>query len=160
MKRKYEYIVVVLLAILLMLLASCRSKRVAIVEKLDSVAIHNVSLEDSIRSDVSFSFEEMMVRTLSPALPRYGEGDSVQSLRMVEVDGRKVPVVIREVRVVNGRFEKCEQEVKKKQVCDSLNVSSEKHTSPLSPPPKPNCWFIIGMMIGVIIIIIASRARS
>lgn len=141
------------------LLSSCKTKR-AIVEKSDSVAIHNVCLSDSIRSDVSFVFDEMLIRTLSPALPRYGEGDSVQSLRMENSAGKKVPVVIRDVRVVNGRIEKTTKQVKKKQVCDTLNVSSEKHTTPLSPPPKPNCWFIVGMLIGVVIIIFASRVRS
>lgn len=128
------------------LLSSCKTKR-AVTEKSDSVAIHNVCLSDSIRSDVSFVFDEFDVFVYDSL-----DVDSVAPNQRLHL--------VKHICISNGRIEQTNQEIKKKQVCDTLNVSSEKHTTPLSPPPKPNCWFIIGMIIGLIIIIIASRTRS
>jgi len=110
--KKIEYFAIVLLAVLLMLLASCRSKRVAIVEKSDSVAIHSVSLEDSIRSDVSFAFDEMLLYIPLDTSITCNDSSAGKPLNV----STKLPLrgLGGLVRVVNGRFEKREQEVKKK----------------------------------------------
>ncbi len=147
MKRKYEYIVVVLLAMLLMLLASCRSKRMSVTEKTDSVAIHNVCLSDSIRSDVSFVFDQFDVFVFD-------------SLDVDSVVPNQRSHLVKHICISNGRIEQTSQEVKKKQVCDTLSISSEKHTSPISPPPRLNRWLFIGVLFGIVLIIIASRARN
>ncbi len=151
MNKKYDFYIIYALAIVLMLLASCKSKQ-TVQESAEATAIHNVSLEDSIRSDVSFSFDEMLLYIPLDTSITCNDSSAGKPLNV----SKKLPLwgLGGLVRVVNGRFEKSGQEVKKKQVCDTLKISSEKHTSVISPPPRYHYYLALALIILLIILVL------
>jgi len=135
--RKYELIFAFILALILMFLASCRSKEVVMNEQVDSVAVRAFSLADIRSKMLDFSFDSMCFEV----------DDTCQSVKAksyrVKVMGGKI------------RAESLESRAESSEKKDSVAVKSEYHEEKTIASQKGLCrWWLILIAIGGVLAIV------
>jgi len=137
--RKYELIFAFILAMILMFLASCRSREVAVSEQVDSVCVSNTLIADMRRQVVDFCFDSMCVEV-------------VDTCREVEEEGRSFRVKVMGGRV---RAESLEHRAERSEKRDSIKVRSEYHEERIGKTSGRGCWgWILVSLILVVLIVV------
>lgn len=138
--RKYELWIAFVLAMILMFLASCRSKQVVINEQVDSVSVKAFTLADMWSQRLDFSFDSMCF-----------EVDDTCMLE--DVKGRAC-----KVKVMGGRMRVQSEQSSVVEKRDSDRVQTEYRSEKMVKPPEHDCmtyiWvlaFILAIVFGVII---------
>jgi len=138
--RKYELILAFILAMILMFLASCRSKEVVINEQVDSVSVREFSLADIRSQMLDFSFDSMEI-----VADTVGGGKLLDISYKLKIKGGRV------------RAESLESRAERSEKRDSVKVKSVYHEERRMEASKSRgvviiliCFivFVIGMVVG------------
>jgi len=147
--RKYEIWIAFVLALILMFLASCKSKQVTINEQVDSVSVSTFSLADIRSQMLDFSFDSMEIVVADSPM-------NVANVANVARCHNRFSVKIKGGRM---RAESSESRAERSEKRDSVKVKSEYHEEKTIGSQKGigRWWFVVIAGGVLVILIILSR---
>ncbi len=149
MKRKYEYIAIFLLALVLMLLASCSTKQTCIAESMDSVRIATLNHSMFECEDIEFDFDSMIIVTdacVNPcinAIPK-GSESSNQHSQMILVKGGSIKTNTEKKSITNST--------------DSTRMKKDIFVESTTKPPQNN-YMILALIIIILFVLKYIKAK-
>lgn len=135
--RKYELICAFILALILMLLASCK-RATAIESKSDSMAVSSVHVADSVFAMMAFLFDSLDVWYM----------DSVGGDSDVSVKGGRV---VKHLAIRGGRLTNMMAETRQMSLHDSITFTEQEVIRPVTTPPKLPRVLVIVILVLILV---------
>jgi len=144
--RKYEMWIAFILALILMLLASCKSKQLSINEQVDSVSTKAFTLADMRSQMLDFCFDSMCIDIL----------DTFPSLKAKSYNAKSY-----KMKIMGGKVRSESQETRAEtlEMKDSLKTHSEYHAEKNIGPKGRNYtpYIIIGGLVMFLLLLLAKK---
>lgn len=148
--RKYESILLFILAFALMLLASCRTTKAVETERHEAV-VHSLDYQDSLHHELNLAFDKLDVWFLDTA-------QTVRSDSTLHTSPRHS--LLKHISITNGVLSNNDNKVRKRCEVDSISSKAQEVIHPVRVPPKLNPNLIFLLIIAVILLFLITRCRT
>ena len=150
--RKYESILLFILAFALMLLASCRTTKAVETERHEAV-VHTLDYQDSLHHELNLAFDKLDVWFLDTA-----QTDS--HIGTLTSNRSTLTPIIKHISITNGVLSNNDNKVRKRCEVDSISSKAQEVIHPVRVPPKLNHNLIFLLIIAVILLFLITRCRT